>query len=102
MKVTKGENRGKTVVQQNVVTELVKLGAFRGGVKRYTLPAAADPALKTAILVQASRAGVCSLRRCADRGVRGVGRAELGWPASPGGWGGCSGSRTREPSARPT
>ena len=52
VKVTKGENRGKTVVQQNVVRELVRLGAWSGRAKRYALPEAGAPELKTAVLVQ--------------------------------------------------
>ena len=57
VKVTKGENRGKTVVQQNVVRELVRLGAWSGRARRFTLPASAGPDLRTAVLVQGAGGG---------------------------------------------
>lgn len=52
VKVTKGENRGKTVVQQNVVRELVRLGAWGGHARRFALPEPSAADLKTAVLVQ--------------------------------------------------
>lgn len=57
VKVTKGENRGKTVVQQNVVRELVRLGAWTGGTRRYVLPPPGAPGLKSAVLVQGAEGG---------------------------------------------
>ena len=57
VKVTKGENRGKTVVLQNVVRELVRLGSWSGRTRRYALPAAGAPGLRTAILVQGGQGG---------------------------------------------
>jgi hypothetical protein len=55
--VKRGENRGQTVTQRNVVRQLVQLGTWRGRSKLYDLPAAPSPGLKTAILVQAARGG---------------------------------------------
>jgi hypothetical protein len=55
--VKRGENRGQTVTQKNVVRQLVQLGSWRGRSKLYALPAAPASDLKTAILVQASRTG---------------------------------------------
>ena len=57
VKVTKGENRGKTVVQQNLVRELVRLGAWTGRAKRFTLPPSSAPELRTAVLVQGADGG---------------------------------------------
>ena len=57
VKITRGENRGKTVVQQNVVRELVRLGAWSGRPRRYTLPAPSAPELRTAVLVQGASGG---------------------------------------------
>ncbi len=57
VKVTKGENRGKTVVLQNVVRELVRLGGWRGGARRYAVPEPSAPGLKTAVLVQGGPGG---------------------------------------------
>ena len=57
VKVLKGENRGKTVVQQNLVHELVRLGPWNGRPKRYALPEPSAPDLKTAVLVQGAAGG---------------------------------------------
>jgi hypothetical protein len=55
--VKRGENTGKTLPHRNVVRELTKLGAFDGRATTLKLPASANPALKTAILVQAGPGG---------------------------------------------
>jgi hypothetical protein len=59
--VKQGENRGKTLVQRNVVRQLVKLGTWRGREKVYaSVPAPSDKgsdALKTCILLQGSGGG---------------------------------------------
>jgi len=55
--IRRGENGGKTLPHRNVVKELVRLGGWSGEARRYALPKAADPALKTAILIQLSRGG---------------------------------------------
>jgi hypothetical protein len=59
--VKRGENRGKTLVQRNVVRQLVKLGTWRGREKVYApAPAPSDKgsdALKTCVLLQASGGG---------------------------------------------
>lgn len=55
--VKRGENRGQTVTQKNVVRQLVQLGSWRGRSKLYVLPPASAGDLKTAIVVQASRTG---------------------------------------------
>jgi hypothetical protein len=47
-----GENGGRTLPHRNVVRELVRLGGWSGKAATFTLPAAADPAYRTAILVQ--------------------------------------------------
>jgi hypothetical protein len=57
VQVKSGENRGKTLSQPNIVRTLVKLGRWRGSATTYDLPASADSALKTAILVQAPHGG---------------------------------------------
>ncbi|WP_374573875.1 DUF1223 domain-containing protein [Phenylobacterium sp.] len=56
--VRKGDNKGQTLVQRNVVRELVRLGAWRGRPTAYRLPmAAGDEELKTALIVQAVHGG---------------------------------------------
>ena len=57
VQVTSGENRGKTLPQQNIVHRLTKLGKWRGGSKAFDLPTDGDVGLKTVILVQAPRGG---------------------------------------------
>ena len=55
--IKRGENTGKTLPHRNVVKQLVRLGAWSGAATRFALPASADPALKTAVLVQLPRGG---------------------------------------------
>ena len=55
--IKRGENGGKTLPHRNVVRQLVRLGAWNGAAARLSLPASADPVLKTAILVQAQKGG---------------------------------------------
>jgi hypothetical protein len=50
--VRKGENRGKTVIQRNVVRQIVRLGDWRGRPQVYRAPAG-QPILKTVVLLQA-------------------------------------------------
>ena len=57
VKVKAGDNRGKTVIQQNVVCELKRLGAWSGRARSYRLPAAQTKGLTTVILVQGDRGG---------------------------------------------
>jgi hypothetical protein len=56
VEVTRGDNRGQTVRQGNVVRELVKLGPWRGKPRVYRLPTGAED-LETVVLVQAVRDG---------------------------------------------
>ncbi|MFT3724169.1 MAG: DUF1223 domain-containing protein [Hyphomonadaceae bacterium] len=55
--VKAGENTGRTLPHRNVVRELVRLGGWSGKAVTYRLPAASDPALRNAILVQAVSGG---------------------------------------------
>jgi hypothetical protein len=55
--VKRGENSGRTLPHRNIVRELTRLGAWTGNAASFRLPAATDPALKTAILVQAAHGG---------------------------------------------
>jgi len=55
--IRRGENGGRTLPHRNVVRELVRLGGWSGQPARFSLPAGADPALRTAILVQTAGAG---------------------------------------------
>ena len=52
-----GENGGRTLPHRNVVREFALLGKFSGGTKQWNLPAARQPGLKTAVLVQTGVAG---------------------------------------------
>lgn len=55
--VKRGENRGQTVTQKNVVRQLVQLGTWRGRPKLFDVPASPSGDLKTVILVQAAKGG---------------------------------------------
>jgi hypothetical protein len=55
--VLRGENAGRTLPHRNIVREFVRLGGWSGAPARFALPAPTDPALATAILVQAPGAG---------------------------------------------
>ena len=56
--VKRGENRGQTVRERNVVRQLSRLGAWAGRQKSYVIPDGADAAnLKTAVLLQAAKGG---------------------------------------------
>ena len=63
VKVTAGENKGKTVVEENVVRELTRLGTWSGAAKRYRIPPLAkpldprEPPLSSVIIVQAAKGG---------------------------------------------
>ena len=57
VEVKTGENKGKLIREADVVRELIKLGPWHGASHAYKLPKASDPALKSVILVQATRTG---------------------------------------------
>ena len=57
VQVTAGENRGKTLAQQNIVHRLTRLGKWRGGTRTFDLPPESDAGLRTVILVQAAHGG---------------------------------------------
>ena len=59
VKVKSGDNRGQTLIQRNVVRDLVRLGGWRGKAKVYTAPpAGADEGrLKTGIILQGADGG---------------------------------------------
>ena len=55
--IVRGENGGRTLPHRNVVREVVALGEWTGPARSFVLPAARQPGLDTAILVQAGRGG---------------------------------------------
>lgn len=55
--VKAGENTGKTLPHRNIVRQLVKLGAWRGGGGAFALPAAGEGGLSSAVLVQQGAGG---------------------------------------------
>ena len=55
--VKRGENAGKTLPHKNVVREMISLGHWRGEAAKFPLPAAEDPDLAEAAIVQTARAG---------------------------------------------
>jgi hypothetical protein len=55
--VKSGDNKGRTIVQKNVVREIVRLGAWKGRPSAYKLPPPTEEGLKTVILVQGARGG---------------------------------------------
>ncbi|TMV42603.1 DUF1223 domain-containing protein [Thioclava sp. BHET1] len=57
VRITAGENRGRTLPHRNVVRELVSLGSWSGGAEGFALPASHDAALQSALLVQEGTGG---------------------------------------------
>ena len=57
VQVKTGDNRGRTVVERNVVRQLVRLGSWSGRSKAYKLPPIDTPGLKSVIIVQAPDGG---------------------------------------------
>ena len=55
--VKAGDNRGQTVVEHNVVRELVRLGAWTGRSKIYALPEPGAEGLNTVVIVQGAHGG---------------------------------------------
>jgi hypothetical protein len=55
--VKSGDNRGKTLVQKNVVREMKRLGAWRGRPAAYKIPPASEDGLKTVVVVQGAKGG---------------------------------------------
>jgi hypothetical protein len=55
--VRRGENAGRTLPHKDVVREMIRLGDWRGRAETFALPAAGEPGLTEAVLVQASGAG---------------------------------------------
>ena len=55
--IQRGENNGKTLPHRDVVRELTRLGGWNGAPVAFATMAPADPALRTAVLVQAKNGG---------------------------------------------
>jgi hypothetical protein len=55
--VKRGENAGKTLPHKNMVREMILLGHWRGEATKFPLPAAKDPELAEAAIVQTSNTG---------------------------------------------
>jgi hypothetical protein len=55
--IQRGENNGKTLPHRDVVRELTRLGGWNGAPVAFTAMPPADPALRTAVLVQARNGG---------------------------------------------
>jgi len=57
VQVKRGDNKGRTVVERNVVRELTRLGAWNGRSKAFRLPKPDADGLKTVVIVQAAHGG---------------------------------------------
>jgi hypothetical protein len=55
--IQRGENNGKTLPHRDVVVELTRLGGWTGAAVAFSTMPPADPALRTAVLVQARNGG---------------------------------------------
>lgn len=55
--VKAGENQGRTLPHRNIVRALAPLGRWTGAAARFAVPVAADPAWRSAVLVQAGTGG---------------------------------------------
>lgn len=57
VEVKKGDNKGETVEERNVVRQLVRLGRWRGRATAFRLPPADEDGLETVVLVQQKDGG---------------------------------------------
>jgi len=57
VEVRKGDNKGETVEERNVVRQLVRLGRWRGRATAFRLPVADEEGLETVVLVQQKDGG---------------------------------------------
>ncbi len=57
IRVKTGDNKGKLVVQRNVVRELTRLGGYAGGARTYPAPKAAVDGLAALVMVQGVHGG---------------------------------------------
>jgi hypothetical protein len=57
VEVKTGDNRGQTIVQRNVVRQVVRLGAWRGRPVIFKVPAATGDGLTSVVLVEADHGG---------------------------------------------
>lgn len=55
--VKTGDNKGKTIVQKNVVREVTRLGVWKGRPTAFRLPAASEDGLKSVVIVQGAHGG---------------------------------------------
>jgi hypothetical protein len=55
--IKRGENGGRTLPHKNIVRQLTRIGRWSGAAETLPVPKAADPLLRTAILVQAPGGG---------------------------------------------
>ena len=55
--IKRGENGGKTLPHRDIVRQLARLGRWTGAMVTLALPPSSDPALRTAVLVQAPNGG---------------------------------------------
>jgi hypothetical protein len=55
--IRRGENGGKTLPHRDIVRELTRLGTWTGAPVSFAAPPPSDPALRTAVLVQARGGG---------------------------------------------
>ncbi|WP_242098684.1 DUF1223 domain-containing protein [Sphingomonas sp. CROZ-RG-20F-R02-07] len=58
-----GENAGRTLPHRDIVRDLVRIGDWTGSAASYSLPAAREPGLATAILVQRGTGGPITAAR---------------------------------------
>lgn len=61
--VRAGENGGRTLPHRNVVRQLVRLGDWSGGARDFAVPAAREPGLAAAVLVQRGLGGPVTAAR---------------------------------------
>jgi hypothetical protein len=55
--VKAGDNRGETVIERNVVRQMIRLGAWKGRPRAFHLPAPELEGLKTVVVLQAPKGG---------------------------------------------
>jgi hypothetical protein len=53
----RGDTRGQTLIQRNVVHQIERLGAWRGRPTAFKMPAAETDGLETVVLVQGAKGG---------------------------------------------
>jgi hypothetical protein len=57
VKISRGENAGRTLAHKNIVRDMARIGHWSGGPAEFAIPPGGDPEWREAVLVQTSGEG---------------------------------------------